>query len=230
MSNPTWDSQSRLDAELSRRTPARSRVRTGPGAAVARGWAPDVATEDGLRALVCKIDSAPPTFLRSQALLAGLPELKYPGYSGIGQIPLALAVDLSVLVTGSAAAAWVGWAMLGSPPALVGWLVLLGAVITVACFAALMVVPDRRGGQRPLIDPDASRIARVLPPPGAGGRLFVRVRRDGGDTAVSLIHLSLRPSPASEERFEWRTVADQRFGRGEELLASRPTARWSPIA
>lgn len=47
--------------------------------------------------------------------------------------------------------------MLGSPPALAGWLVLLCAVITVALFAALMVVPDR-GRQQLLIDPDASRI------------------------------------------------------------------------
>lgn len=224
----TWDSQARLDAELSRRTPARSRVRTGPGAAVLRGWAPDVATEDGLRALVRKIDSAPPTFLRAQALLAGLPELKDAGYSGVEE-RLALAVALGTWVTGPAAAAWVGWAMLGSPPALVGWLVLLCAVITVAVFAALMVVPDR-GRQQLLTDPDASRIARALPPPGAGGRLFVRVRRDGGDTAVSLIHLSLRPSPASEERFEWRTVADQRFGRGEELLTEDCVEAWSEMA
>lgn len=62
--------------------------------------------------------------------------------------------------------------MLGSPPALVGWLVALCAVITVAVCAALMVVPDW-GSQPVLTDPDASRIARVLPPPGAGGRLFL---------------------------------------------------------
>jgi len=93
-----------------------------------------------------------------------------------------------------------------------------------------MVVPDWGNRQQVLMDPDASRIAQFLPPPGAGGRLFVRVRRDGGDTAVSLIHLSLRPSPASEERFEWRTVADQRFGRGEELLAEDCVEAWSEMA
>lgn len=102
----TWDSQTRLDAELSRRAPARSRARTGPGAAVPRGWAPDVATEDGLRTLVRKIDSAPPTFQRSQALLAGLPELKDARYPGGER--LALAVVLGAWVTGPAAAAWVG--------------------------------------------------------------------------------------------------------------------------
>lgn len=141
-----------------------------------------------------------------------------------------MAVLLGAWVTGPAAAAWVGWAMLGSPPALVGWLVFLCAVITVAVCAALMVVPDWGNRQQVLTDPDASRIAQFLPPPGAGGRLFVRVRRDGGDTAVSLIHLSLRPSPASEERFEWRTVADQRFGRGEELLAEDCVEAWSEMA
>ena len=223
----TWDSQTRLDAELSRRTPARSRVRTGPGAAVPRGWALDVATEDGLRALMRKVDSAPPTFQRAQALLAGLPELKDAGYSRSENV-LESATTVSVLVAGTAAATWVTWAISGSPPALVGWLTLLCAVLAVACFVALVMFPDR--GRPVFFDPDARRIARVLPPPGAGGRLFVRVRRDGGDTAVSLIHVSLRPSPASEERFEWRTVADQRFGRGEELLAEDCVEAWSEMA
>ena len=162
---PTWDSQARLDAELSRRTPARSRVRTGPGAAVPRLGA---GRDHRGRAACSRAQDrlTPPTFLRAQALLAGLPELKDAGYSGVEE-GLALAVALGAWVTGPAAAAWVGWAMLGSPPALVGWLVLLCAVVTVAVFAALMVVPDR-GRQQVLIDPDASRIGSR--PTAAGSR------------------------------------------------------------
>lgn|GEM_PF-4465579 len=224
---PTWDSQARLDAELSRRTPVRSKRAAGAGAVVPRGWAPDVATEDGLRDLQRKIDSSPPTFQRGLEVLVGLPDLREAGTSR-SEEPLAMAAFLTLWLAGLAAAAWVAWAIFGSPPAVAGWLVLMCVVIAVGVFAMAAFWPDR--GMELPFDPDARLVARVLPPPGTGGRLFVRVRRDGGDTSVSLVYLALRPSPPSEERFEWRTVADQRFGRGEELLAEDCVAAWSEMA
>ena len=139
-----------------------------------------------------------------------------------------MAAFLTLWLAGLAAASWVAWAILGSPPAVAGWFVLMCVVIAVGVFATAAFWPDR--GMELPSDPDPRLVARVLPPPGTGGRLFLRVRRDGGDTSVSLVYLALRPSPPSEERFEWSTVADQRFGRGEELLAEDCVAAWSEMA
>ncbi|WP_354701895.1 hypothetical protein DSM112329_02234 [Paraconexibacter sp. AEG42_29] len=227
---PSWDGQSRLDAELSRRTPSgRARKATSAGAAVPRGWAPDVSSDAGLRELVRKIDASPPTFQRGFETLAALPELKHAGGVSRADDVLANLAAASGAVGGGAALLWAGWAVVAeSPPGLVALLAVIGVVIFLAAMGGMMFGVDR--GRELPIEADGRTVARVLPPAGAGGRLFVRVRRDGGDTAVSLIHLALRPGSAYEGRIEWRTVADQRFGRGEELLLEDCVAEWSELA
>jgi len=186
---PTWDFQARLDAELSRRTPVRSKRAAGAGAVVPRGWAPDVATEDGLRDLQRKIDSSPPTFQRGLEVL-GLPDLREAGTSR-SEEPLAMAAFLTLWLAGLAAAAWVAWAIFGSPPAVAGWLVLMCVVIAVGVFATAAFWPDR--GMELPFDPDARR--RPCPP--AAGDRWAPVRARASRRRGHL-RLACLPGPASE--------------------------------
>jgi len=184
-----------------------------------------VATEDGLRDLQRKIDSSPPTFQRGLEVL-GLPDLREAGTSR-SEEPLAMAAFLTLWLAGLAAAAWVAWAIFGSPPAVAGWLVLMCVVIAVGVFAMAAFWPDR--GMELPFDPDARLVARALPPPGTGGRLFVRVRRDGGDTSVSLVYLALRPSPPSRSASSgarWPTSVSVAVRNCWLRTVSRPGARW----